>query len=163
MPAPAVATCKVALFSSCLIMYWCKGRLATEYETKAWPFLHSSQFSAGTTMHKHQTGTPAERYSLLWDHQHFLDLRSFELGKWAGFHIWLLAVFITGSYSRTECSLWARKGVCVLIDPWCKEKNTLRVILHVVISACLLAITMLNNLLYDKKNYQWLLETQSQH
>lgn len=33
----------------------------------------------------------------------------------------------------------------------CKEKNTLRVILHVVISACLLAITMLSNLLYDKK------------
>lgn len=137
-------------------MYWCKGRLATEYETKAWPFLHSSQFSAGTTMHKHQTGIPAERCSLLWDHQHFLGLRSFELGEWAGFHIWLLAVPITVSYSRTDCSLWATKGVCVPIDPsssvWgCKEKSTLRVILHVVISTCLLAITMLNNLLYDKK------------
>lgn len=33
----------------------------------------------------------------------------------------------------------------------CKEKSTLRLILHVVISTCLLAITMLNNLLYDKK------------
>lgn len=152
----AVATCKVALFSLCLIMYWCKGRLATEYGTKAWPFLHSSQFSAGTTMHRHQTGIPAERCSLLGDHQHFSGLRSFELGEWAGFHIWLLAVSITGSYSRTECSLWATKGVCVPIDPWSsvrgvKKKNTLRVILHVVISAYLLAITMLNNLLYDKK------------
>lgn len=117
VPAPAVAACKVALFSSCLIMYWCKGRLATEYETKAWPFLHSSQFSAGTTMHKHQTGIPAERCSLLRDHQHFLGLRSFELGEWAGFHIRLLAVSITVSYSRTECSLWATKGVCVPIDP----------------------------------------------
>lgn len=118
--------------------------------------LRSSLLSAGTTMHRHQTGIPTEWCSLLCDHQHFLGLRSFELGEWAGFHILLLAVSITGSYSRTECSLWATKRVCVPIDLWSsvwgvKKKDTLRVILHVVKSAYLLTITMLYNLLHDKK------------
>lgn len=64
VPAPGVATHEEPLFLSCLIMYWHKGRLATEYGTKLGFSLQSSQFSARTT-HKHQTGIPAERSTLL--------------------------------------------------------------------------------------------------
>lgn len=69
------------------------------------------------TTHRHQTGIPAQPCTLLCAHQHILGLRSFELGEWAGFHTQLLAVTITGSYSRTGCSLWTTKGVCVPTDP----------------------------------------------